>query len=158
MTKSSKSRQPSPATAFSMALTMSTVPFIVRAPTPYAAPATPNTTAMKTINPFMNGETPTRAPVSGLLSGAPGGNDNSAKNASVPMSAQKEYFRPRVSCSEKPADADTGGASSGGTYLPRRGSTTLSVMSDTTIVCSNTAATENQRFDVNEIDRLGLVM
>ena len=75
---------PRPATAFSIAFTTSTVPFMVPAPMPYAAPAARNTTAMKTISPFMNGESPMSAPVAVLRSGAPGGSASTANTASAP--------------------------------------------------------------------------
>ena len=71
---------PRPATAFSIAFTTSTVPFMVPAPMPYAAPAARNTTAMKTISPFMNGESPMSAPVAVLRSGAPGGSASSGEH------------------------------------------------------------------------------
>ena len=58
---------------------------------------------IRAIKPFMNGELPMRAPVSGLRSGAPGGIVNKAKTTTIPSSANSAYLRPRDSSAESSA-------------------------------------------------------
>src|SRR5689334_9674962 len=98
-----------------------------------------------------------REPVSGLRRGAPGGSVNKAKKIRLPISPHKEYFNPRDSSAAELSGSTTS-ESFGGVYGPRRGSTHLSVISETTTVSITTEAIENQKFAVREIERFGFRM
>ena len=84
----------------------------------------------------MNGVCPMMSPVCGSRRGAPGGRVHSATTASTPSSARPALRRPRESSAGSTSSATTGPASpaSMGLYLPRRGSTTFTVMNPATIV------------------------
>ena len=112
------------------------------------------------IRPFMNGELPMSAPVSGLRSGAPDGSVSKAKTTTAPSSAKSAIpqaarlfggqcavlrsagSRPRRRCSAL--------------YVPSRGSIIRSVMNAMSTVRNSTDAIENQRFDVRPIERVGI--
>src|SRR5262245_60452716 len=108
---------------------------------------------MATIKPFINGESPISAPVSGFRKGAPEGSVNKAKNARRMRVPQKAYFKPRVSSADTPLLST---ARTPPLYGPSRGSTNLSVIKPTTSVSIRTDAQENQKFDNRSMEKFGL--